>query len=119
MATKSSYNLDKLKKLVSNDVDAQRSFIELFIKEMETKEIPELRSAIENGLVALVKNKVHSIKSNVKFFGFESLSNDLQVLEDDLGRTSKLGSRLIKRLEKTTSELESASGSLKEWLSDR
>lgn len=112
------YNLDKLRRLVSDDVDAQRSFVSLFVSEIEKKEIPQIHTSLENNNVQAVKNKVHSIKSNVKFFGYDSLSLGFQELEEELEDLPELSEVFRRKLDLNISELKDACSELKVWLEE-
>lgn len=113
-----SYNLDKLKRLVSDDISAQISFVTLFIEEAENKEIPAINKALENKDLPVLLNKVHSLKSNVKFFGFDALSLGFQELEDELSSSSQLSIKLIDKLNEIVVELKEGIKELKGWLKE-
>ena len=110
-----SFNLEQLKKLVSDDKDAQISFVSLFISEIEGNEIPQILSSLESKDVSTLKNKAHAIKSNVKFFGYNGLSSRLNELEKKLVSRESLNSELVNDVKHCVQELQVACDELKNW----
>lgn len=109
-----SFNLNNLKKIVGDDKDAQASFIDLFINEMRNTEIPSIRLGLEEEKVLVLLKKAHSIKSNVKFFGYTDLADRLNSIEAELEQgnlTSEVKEKICSCLE----EIEEACGSMEDW----
>lgn len=108
-----SYNLKDLNSLVSNDVSALLSFISLFIKEVEGKEIPLIEKSVGTQDVKVLKRSAHSLKSNLKLFGYVNFSVQCKELENELEESQELSEYLIKKLNLTVFKLKVVCSQLK------
>lgn len=77
-----TFSLENLNKLTLGDPEAKKSFVNLFISEMTTKELPSLKSSLAEHRLKDLRRTAHSIKSNAKFFGLSDLTPRLRNLEE-------------------------------------
>jgi len=96
-------------------MEAKMSFVSLFINEIEENEIPLLENSIKNQEVEVLRYKAHSLKSNVRFFGYDGLSSEFEKIEDELTRSNEFTEGLLQKMDQSIFKLRTACSQLRNW----
>ncbi len=109
-----NFSLANLDKITLDDKPAKKSFVDLFVSEMELKELPSLLSSWKKKDLVSLKSSAHSIKSNAKFFGMTHLAERLQKIED-ISAQEAFSSEMSKEIASVQAEIKKVCSEMSEW----